>query len=152
MFYISVSRFTTFILIRSMSTTRSQTTSKFIVDDGDAEMSESIAQQVSGNQLLPNKIEKIEFDGKDYPTWRFRFVSLLLGLGLLNIVEGVTDENAKGFSSRRDYVYSMLVMSMTEATIKFARDAKPGDAKKVWENLSNEYERNTRFNKISLRR
>ena len=93
-----------------MSTSRSQTTSKVIVDDGDAEMSESIAQQqVSGNQLLPNKIEKIEFDGKDYPTWRFRFVSLLLGLGLLNIVEGVADENAKGFSSRRDYVYSMLV-------------------------------------------
>ena len=57
-----------------MSTTRSQATSKIIVDDGEAEMSESIAQQVSGNQLLPNKIEKIEFDGKDYPTWRFRFV------------------------------------------------------------------------------
>ena len=107
---------------------------------------------VSNQQALPNKIEKIEFDGKDYPTWKFRFVSLLLGLGLLGIVDGTADEKAKGYSKRRDYVYSMLVMSLTDATIKFARDAKPGDARTVWENLSTEYERNTRFNKINLRR
>ena len=79
-------------------------------------------------------------------------MSLLLGFGLLGIVDGTADEKAKGYSKRRDYVYSMLVMSLTDATIKFARDAKPGDARTVWENLSTEYERNTRFNKINLRR
>jgi hypothetical protein len=42
--------------------------------------------------------------------------------------------NGKEYLSKRDYVYSMLVMSMTDATIKFARDAEPGDAKAVWDN------------------
>ena len=65
------------------------------------------------------------------------------------IIDGTAVTKVIGYLSKQEYVYSMLVMSMTDASIKFARDAKPGDAKAVWDNLTAEYERNTRFNKIS---
>ena len=68
---------------------------------------------------------------KDYPTWKCRIISLLLGLRLKDIIDGTADTTVKGHLSKRDYVYSMLVMSMTDATIKFARDANPGDDAKA---------------------
>jgi hypothetical protein len=46
----------------------------------------------------------------------------------------------------------MLVMSMTEATLRFARGAQRGDAHAVWTNLHAEFERNTRANKLNLRK
>ena len=73
---------------------------------------------------------------KDYPTWKCRIISLLLGLRLKDIIDGTADTTVKGHSSKRDYVYSMLVMSMTDATIKFARDANPGDAKALLDKIS----------------
>ena len=59
---------------------------------------------------------------------------------------------AKSYRSRCEYVYSMLVMSMTDKTIKFARNAPRGDARAIWDNLTAEFQRDTRFNKIDLRR
>jgi hypothetical protein len=130
-----------------MSQTHISRANSVIGDNDDDEVS-----MHGGIQALSSKFEKIAFDGKDYPTWKFRFTSMLLGLGLLGIVEGTADETARGYKSRRDYVFSMLVMSMTDATIKFAKGAKAGDAKAVWDSLSAEFERNTRFNKLNLRR
>ena len=34
-----------------------------------------------------------------------------------------------------EYVYSTLVMSMTDKTIKFARTAPRGNARAIWDNL-----------------
>ena len=85
---------------------------------------------------LPKRIEKIEFDGSDYQTWKFRFTSLLLGIGMLDVVKGSPDDvKAKGYRSRCEYVYLMLVMSMTDKTIKFARTAPRGDARAIWDKL-----------------
>jgi hypothetical protein len=101
---------------------------------------------------LPSKIEKIPFEGTDYPSWKFRMVSLLMRYGLLDIVEGKEKSRSPANQKRRDFAYSMLVFSMTDTTLKFAMNAERGDAHKVWLNLQTEYERSTRANKIALRR
>jgi hypothetical protein len=122
-----------------------------ITNSTQLEVSEGSSDDEKGNVPL-GKIERVLFDGKDFPTWKFRFDAVLRGYGLLDIVDGTADVNAKGYSKRRDHVYSMLVMSLTDTTVKFAMNAKRGDAAAVWLNLHTEYERNTRYNKISLRR
>ena len=48
--------------------------------------------------------------------------------------------------------YSMIVLSMNDATVKYVMNATPGDAAEAWTLLVGEFERNTRANKISLRR
>ena len=108
---------------------------------GDHDNEEIIADGIIEDLLterdpaLPKKIEKIEFDGSDYQTWKFRFTSLFLVIGMLDVVEGSPDVKAKGYRSRCEYVYSMLVMSMTDKTIKFARTAPRGNARAIWDNL-----------------
>ena len=97
------------------------------------------------------RIERILFDGKDFPSWKFKFVAQLMGIGLLGIVEG-TEARGANFEARRDFAYSMLVLSMTDSTMKFAMSVDRGDAAGVWRNLHAEFERNTRANKIGLRR
>jgi len=125
----------------------------------------SLKQQNSSSEIIdpdsiaqenivrtPSKLDSIKFDGKDFPTWKFRTVSMLLGYGLLGIVDGVETGSSKSYLARRDLVYAALVASLTDETLKCAMTVKPGDACGIWKNLHAEYERNTRSNRINLRR
>ena len=101
---------------------------------------------------LSSKLEGIKFNGKDFPTWKFRFVSMLMGYGLINIVMQPKADTGKNYVAKRDFVYALLVNSLTDETIRCALTVKPGDACGIWINLHKEFERNTRSSRISLRR
>ena len=118
-------------VVREMKLGVSKKTTKDEEEEEDNEEEEDFGNvKAKRNYGLPHKIETIPFDGKDFQ-WKFRFVSLLMGYGLLNIVEGTETGKGIEFTKRRDFAYSMLVMSMTDITLKFAMNAKRGDANTV---------------------
>ena len=78
--------------------------SKNFIDRSLSSLLEEETLESSMDHVSSRNIKKIDFDGKDYPTWKLRFVSLLLGLGLKGIIDGTADTTVKGYLSKRDYV------------------------------------------------
>ena len=97
------------------------------------------------------KIQTIPFDGTDFPLWKFKMESLLLGMDLLGVVED-TEEECSNIQKKKSMAYSMIVLSLKDEAIKHAMTVKRGECSELWKKLSSEYERNSRSNKISIRR
>jgi hypothetical protein len=83
----------------------------------------------------------------------------LLRQGVLDIVRGsttrpdptATADEIAAFDRRSMVAYTTIVLSMTRSCLKYTRKAAEGDARSVWLELCNHFERNTRANKRQLR-
>ena len=113
-----------------------------------AKSSEELEDQGQG---LTSRIQTVSFDGKDFPLWKFKMESLLLGMELLGVVEG-TETTGVNLQKKKGLAYSMLVLSLKGEAIKHAITTKRGECDALWKKLCDEYERNSRSSKISLRR
>jgi hypothetical protein len=108
----------------------------------------------SSMSLLANmRFEKVMFDGTDFPEWKFWFETMMMGYGLLGILEGTdTQGNTYDFEGRSNTAYVMLILCMTKITVQKLKGIKRGNARAAWLKLNEEYERNTRASRIGVRR
>ena len=102
----------------------------------------------------------LQFDGKDFPNWKYAMETLLLRQGVLDIVRGTTlrptldatnADDVADFDKRSMVAYTTIVLSMSRNCLKYTRKAAQGDARAVWLELCHHFERNTRANKRQLR-
>jgi hypothetical protein len=100
---------------------------------------------------MVSRLQTVPFDGTDFPLWKFKMESLLLGMDLIGVVEG-TETTGAHTQRKKALAYSMIVLSLRDETIKHAITTKRGECHELWIKLSEEYERNSRSSKISLRR
>jgi gag-polypeptide of LTR copia-type len=98
------------------------------------------------------RVQQIPFDGTDYPTWKFRIEALFCAMGLMDVVEGTSVLIGSQLTKARESAFWMIVLSLKQEIIHLAYGVKRGDCMALWKKLSDQYERNTRSNKINLRR
>src|SRR4051794_24036573 len=87
-----------------------------------------------------------QFDGLNFPTWKFKMTNYLDSLGLLPLVECETDAKAKTriaeeegkeikddqeFKLRKKKAYSILTTSMA-SQVRLVQSINRGEAHKVW--------------------
>jgi hypothetical protein len=101
------------------------------------------------------KFEKVIFDGKDFPEWKFWFETMMMGYGLLDLIESKIKEDealSPEFIAKNKSAYVMIVLCLSKTTVQKIRNIKRGDGRAAWKKLNEEYERNTRASRIGLRR
>jgi hypothetical protein len=99
------------------------------------------------------KLERIPFDDDrgDFASWKFRMEALFRGYGLLDIVEGRVNAGEE-FAAHRDAAYSIIALSLSDASLKHIHAVPRGDAAAAWQKLCDQYERKMRASKLMLRR
>jgi gag-polypeptide of LTR copia-type/Zinc knuckle len=98
------------------------------------------------------RIQHIPFDGTDYPTWKFRMEALFCAMGMMDVVEGKSALAGTQLTKARESAFGMIVLSLKQEIIHLAYGVERGDCVALWKKLSEQFERNTRSNKITLRR
>ena len=97
-------------------------------------------------------------NGTNYPTWKLQCRMALMKDGLWGIVSGTEaapdrERNAEGYAkyaSRRDRTLALIVLSMEPSLLYLIGD--PEDPVKVWEKLSDTFQKKTWANKLEFRR
>ena len=95
--------------------------------------------------------------GQNYPTWKIQCKMALVRDGLWELVDGsetlADDANAETtskFNKRRDRALAIIVLSIDPSLLYLLGD--PKDTVVVWTVLSNQFQKNTWANRLTLRR
>ena len=101
----------------------------------------------------------VPLNGSNYGTWKVQCRMALVKDGLWSIVSGTGTETAPAdteaekfakFVSRRDKALAIIVLSVDPSLLYLLGD--PEDPVAVWKKLSDQFQKKTWANKLSLRR
>ena len=96
--------------------------------------------------------------GPNYPTWKIQMTMVLKKMGVWGIVEGTEaaprrDDDGvalRKFNERKDRALATIVLGVKTNLLYLLGD--PQDPEQVWTKLSNQFQKKTWANKLSLRR
>ena len=100
----------------------------------------------------------IALNGENYPTWKLQCKMFLVREGLWGIVSRTEEcpdeageaEKYRKYMARRDRALATIVLAIDTSLLYLLGD--PQDPAKVWEELSNQFQKRTWANKLRLRR
>ena len=102
-------------------------------------------------------VATVPLRGSNYPTWKLQCRMALVRDGLWNTVDGTetipdggnADRRAK-FEARRDRALALIVLSIEPSLLYLL--GEPDNPVTVWKKLSDQFQKKTWANKLSLRR
>ena len=103
-------------------------------------------------------ITTIEFDGTNYPRWKFKMEALMAARGVVDFVKDPVPtlaHNASAattatFNTRKATACAMIITAMSDITMKYIEYLDAGDPKELWDALSSKYNDNSDANKSRL--
>ena len=100
------------------------------------------------------------FDGRNFPVWKMRTRAVLQSVDQWDAVDpdgkvGTTSSSKKGASEeeelKRKKAYSTLLLALDDAHLQMVMQVEEGDARGVWKELCDHYERTTMASKAHTR-
>ena len=103
--------------------------------------------------------EYVPFDPANFVNWKLKMEGLFRYQKVLTIVQGTETADGlspgsptlRSFEDRKSAAYTAILMSMSNATMKFIRTAPSGDAAAAWQGIISHFECNTHSNRLALR-
>ena len=95
----------------------------------------------------------VALNGENYPTWKLQCKMALVREGLWGIVSGTEecpDPTTEAELARRDQALAAIVLTIETSLLYLLGD--PQDPAIVWEQLSQQFQKRTWANKLSLRK